>query len=74
VEYAEPIKVEDKVPAALKRRGELHSDTLPLTGQEPSSPPLETVVRREPGEWKLAVPLAAFFAWLWYRERKRRTE
>jgi membrane protein len=68
VPYAEPIKPLDKVPAALKRRGEVSG--LPLE-------PRARFARRRSSrgfgveKWKIAIPVAALFAWLWLRARKQ---
>jgi membrane protein len=72
--YAEPIKVQDQIPAALKRR-----DLVPeIIERDPVGTKRRWRRRRgkhsEHGEWKIAIPLAAVLAWFWFKERKRGTE
>lgn len=69
VEYAEPIKVEDAIPAALKRRGEVH-----FAETDPSAAPLiggfRTPVGPERSDWKVALSLALTCAFVWFQQRR----
>jgi membrane protein len=67
VQYAEAIKPEDKVPSALKRRGEVQSCTERRTPE-----PAEGSCEPPSSRWKALVPLLAVVGWAWIRARRRK--
>jgi membrane protein len=70
VEYAEPIKVEEALPAALKRRGEVHFEDSKLEASV-SAAVTEANPHREHRDWKFTLPLALLLTLVWFKERKR---
>jgi membrane protein len=65
VEYAEPIPVENGIPASLKRRGQMAVDP-----QEVQCARAEPTRARQRSDWKFAVSLAAICAWVMFRRRR----
>ena len=70
VEYAEPIKVQDQIPAALKRRGQV-PEIIEDNGMLPDRGRRRHASHAAGAEWKFAIPVAAILAWFWFKERKR---